>query len=142
MAVEVRDGVEVEELGEKEESGGGEVASLRDRVSELEGELEMQRRRARIDEKLIKARAQDVAAARAAVEEVVSRQGEVDVDEAVRSVRRSKPELFKAMRSGVSAMSGRSERRGEAVREAADAARARGDGKAMLEYLRLRRAAV
>jgi len=122
-----------------------EVEALRERVGELESELERVRgelrdssRRAEIDRLLRDAGATDPETARAVVESMSPGDGPGELAAAVSRLRRDKPFLFET--GGVrSSTAGVAAGGVDAVRAAEEEARHTGDRRALLRYLRVRR---
>ncbi len=143
--------VEDEELRRRAEQAEERVLQLENELAELEQTLSETRaalddaeRRHEIDRQLVEADAVDLETARLLTEASVGQMGEGDVSEAVSELKRTKPFLFKrAARAQASAMSGALEcGRCDELQDAAENARATGDRRTLLRYLRLRRTGV
>lgn len=143
--------VEDEELRRRAEQAEERVLQLENELAELEQTLSETRaalddaeRRSEIERQLVEADAVDLETARLLTEASVGQMGEADVSEAVAELKRTKPFLFKkAARSQASAMSGALEcGRCDELQNAAESARATGDRRTLLRYLRLRRTGV
>lgn len=130
-----------------EEAEAG-LASARSRVSELEATLSASRealdaseRRAEIERELARSDAIDLEAARLLTEAAVAGMDDPDVASAIAELRTRKPHLFAPRRRRPSAMGAMAEPapRERGAEAAAAEARATGDRRALLEYLRAKR---
>lgn len=119
-----------------------------DRVGELEKELagakaalvESERKRS-VQTALIDARAVDVDAAGALVEQALGGEGKVTIDQAVRDLKRRKPHLFVSGAPATGAMGAHVQPTTNGLADLAESAAATGDRRRLLRYLRARRGA-
>ncbi|MEZ6242774.1 MAG: hypothetical protein R3B57_06995 [Phycisphaerales bacterium] len=147
---------ELLERAREDEDDKKKVAELEARVAQLESELaaahealDASERRREIEQRLGEADAIDVETARLLTEAAVESMDAPDVALAVEDLRRRKPFLFAGGNGSVAsarsatalspagAFTGETGR--EALRELAEDARASGDRRALLQYLRKRR---
>lgn len=144
-----KQGVSAEALERRATEAEAKLGEAQSRLSELEESLAKSRealdaaeRRAEIERELARADAIDLEAARLLTEAAVAEMEDPDVSSAISELRKRKPHLFSS-RSGrrTSAMGAIADPapRGRATEEAAAEARATGDRRALLEYLRAKR---
>ena len=130
-----------------------ELTELRTRLDEaqrqsqaMQQRLEQAERRAAIDAQLIEAGAADMQAARLLVEANLIKADDTDVNAAIESVRRERPQLFRsAVRSAATAAMGLAVHAADQgrrdIRRAAAIARASGHNADVMHYMNLRRSA-
>ena len=111
---------------------------LETKVTELSESLTSVERKRQIDMELVQAEAVDLEAARMLTEAAVAQMSAPDVIKAVADLKKRKPFLFRPRRT-TSGMSAAVKDAGSELVEIADHARATGDRRALLQYLRSKR---
>jgi hypothetical protein len=116
------------------------TAQLQTKLDELTTTLAQTERRRQIDVELAHAQTIDIEAARLLTESALAQSKSPDIPKAIADLKKHKPFLFRPARPQVSAMSaaGKPAPQDE-LTQIADHARATGDKRALLQYLRARR---
>lgn len=140
------EGLENEHAMEAEADLEARMASLAERVVELEGELSAAEctlrsrdRSAELEDAVRGSGAIERDAVRALIERTLANEAGMSVAEALADVRDRKPVLFRARAASASVMGEPARKRGGGELDAVRHAAAEGDRASLLRYLRLRR---